>query len=68
MLKVSCALTQHFSKFRPVCGFEWKKNALWFAAAEMSEGGIGRRSFVVFFFVDFFFFKPRLLPLHFRVK
>lgn len=56
MLKVSCALTQHFSKFRPVCGFEWKKNALWFAAAEMSEGGIGRRSFVVFFFVDFFFF------------
>lgn len=44
-----------------------EKNALWFAAAEVSEDGIGRGSFVVLF-VGLDFFKHRLLPLCFRVK
>lgn len=54
MMKVSCALTQHFSKFRAVCGLEWKKKTRTLqlqqlAAAGMSEDGIGRGSFVVYF-------------------
>lgn len=31
-----------------------EKNALWFAAAEVSEDEIGRGSFVVFFILGFF--------------